>query len=243
MTQQIGDTNLTASMWKQTNPGEFPTILERTINFVHPLRNPVGPSEAKTCRTQSFRRFGDLGMTVENSTVIEGVPAADCFRVEDRWIIEKDSDSTLTMLVSLRFNFIKRTMFKPVIMKNARTETRNWFRGFAKFVQAALSGDDVGETAKDAVKVPESSLPIALLSTTTPIPVHAESSILDSTFKTGTLLLLFILAVQVMFIQKTLWNMQSQMVEMQTQDFELIAALVELQTARLERAPRDGTDS
>jgi hypothetical protein len=250
MTQQIGDKNLTVSMWKHTNPGEFPTALERTINFVHPLKNAVGPSEAKTCRTQTFRRFGDVGMTMQNSTAIEGVPAADCFRVEDRWIIEKGSDSTVTIFVSFRLNFIKRTMFKPVIQKNTRQETRNWFRGFAIFVQAALSGDNVGQAAKEPGKAaPEILVPIPTQPTVSTIdlpppaiPTSTTPSALDYAFKVGALLLLFILAFQVMFIQKSLWNMQSQMVAMQTQNSQLFATLVELQTARMERAPRDGID-
>ena len=117
-------------------------VLERKIAFIHPLKNPVGPSEARTVRTQTFRRFHNFGMTLQNSTKIEGVPKADCFVVEDRWIFTKVSETQISFSVSFRMNFIKSTMFKSIIQKNTRSETKSWLRGYASYVQEVLSSGE-----------------------------------------------------------------------------------------------------
>ncbi|OEU17994.1 hypothetical protein FRACYDRAFT_238425 [Fragilariopsis cylindrus CCMP1102] len=139
--------------------------LERNITFMHPISgNLMGPSEAETFRLQTLKRYGSYGAILTNTTTVgKSVPMGDCFRVEDRWIIEstqsKLSNSTnnkndkttndkydsalvpqeaLTLTVKFRVVFVKRTMFKSIITKNVISETKKWFIGYEKMMKVGL---------------------------------------------------------------------------------------------------------
>ena len=131
----------------------------RKIQFVHPLKNAMGPSKANTTRKQRIHRYGNLGMCWENETTIEGIPAADCFRIEDRWVFEPcspradgEGDSNLSatpssqikLSVTFRIVFFKRTMLRSLIQKNVRQENRSWVQGYVSMVEKTLA--ERGET-------------------------------------------------------------------------------------------------
>lgn len=151
--EHIHDKHLSYSKWKKrtsTIPEQatlaiFPPTFDREISFVHPLNNTVGPSQAKTNRRQCFQRFGALGATLQNITNVEGVPGAECFRVEDRWVIESVGDTSIKLSVYFQIPFSKRTMFKSIIQKNIKAETKKWFHGYVKFLHHALQEDDKKE--------------------------------------------------------------------------------------------------
>ena len=134
----------------------------RKIQFVHPLKNAMGPSKANTTRKQRFHRCGNLGMCWENETTVEGIPAADCFRIEDRWVFEPCSarvdgeggsnlsgtpSSQIMLSVTFRIVFFKRTMLRSLIQKNVRQENRSWVQGYVRMVEKALAerGQTVGQ--------------------------------------------------------------------------------------------------
>jgi VAD1 Analog of StAR-related lipid transfer domain len=136
----IKDREVHYAKWKKSST-TFPPVFDRDISFVHPLSNPLGPAEAKTSRQQRFQRFGTLGATLQNTTNIQGVPGADCFKVEDRWVVETLSDNSVRFTVYFQIDFFKRTMIKALIQKNVKTETKKWFQGYVNFINRALHED------------------------------------------------------------------------------------------------------
>jgi len=56
--------------------------------------------------------------------------------------VEPTSDSSgsprLMLSVSFEINFVKRTMFKSLIQKNVKSETKKWFNGYVEMLQKAL---------------------------------------------------------------------------------------------------------
>jgi hypothetical protein len=123
----------------------------RSIEFWHPIKGNVGPSGAQTTRHQTYRRFGSQGFIIENTTKVKGIPAADCFQVQDRWVFEQSStttsDNSISMTVSFHITFTKRTMLKPIIEKNIRHETKSWFQGYVKMVMEALGAAGRGASS------------------------------------------------------------------------------------------------
>jgi len=146
-TDVILDREVSYTKWNRSRQ-IFPPLFYRDVGFIHPLSNPLGPSEAKTSREQRFQRFGKLGAILLNTTTIHGVPGADCFKIEDRWVVESMTDTTTTsssskvvFTVSFQVNFSKRTMMKPLIQKNIKIETKKWFQGYVEFIQRSLHED------------------------------------------------------------------------------------------------------
>mmetsp|Transcript_103969 Transcript_103969/g.144696 ORF Transcript_103969/g.144696 Transcript_103969/m.144696 type:complete len:510 (+) Transcript_103969:17-1546(+) len=144
----IGDKDIEYSKWKSGTT----SIQSRSINFVHPLKNKVGPSQAKTSRQQQLTICGTTkGLCLRNTTRVQGVPGADCFRGEDKWILEEvvdvsnqsSSSSTtkrrIQMTVSYRLVFEKRCMVQKLIQKNYRKETKDWYEGYATFIKESLA--------------------------------------------------------------------------------------------------------
>lgn len=136
----IADKDVTITDWKIVDEGARSTNKEytRTLSFTHPIRSSIGPSEAHTERQQVLKRFSSHGMILMNSTRVSGIPAADCFRAEDFWIIEAEGNETI--LVSARFapRFHRRTMLKSIIERSIKRETTEWFRLYFDMVRTAL---------------------------------------------------------------------------------------------------------
>jgi len=150
--EHVGDRDVSFHPWrrkptKQAKPNtaseEDDGIpeLEREISYIHPIggKSMIGPSEAETFRVQSLKRYGSYGAILKNVTTVgKSIPMGDCFRVEDRWIIEQQNSNSLKFSVDFRVVFVKRTMFKGVITKNTLSETKGWFQGYSKMLRAAL---------------------------------------------------------------------------------------------------------
>ena len=117
-------------------------IQSRVLKFTHPIKNAVGfgPSEARTTRRQLLRRYQNFGITIENKTIVEGIPAADTFSVDDFWHIRSDGTDNNNVILSVNFeiNFTKRSMFKTIIEKSVLRETRAWLLGYSRMTQEAL---------------------------------------------------------------------------------------------------------
>lgn len=124
----IGDRDIQITGWDFDSDGAF----NRTVTFLHPIKNSygVGPSEARTTRQQRLRRFGDLGMCVENTTVAEGIPSGDAFFVQDHWVIEASSDDSVRLSTRFGTRFTKRALFRGMIEKSILKETQDWLAGY-----------------------------------------------------------------------------------------------------------------
>lgn len=227
--ESIHDKNISYSKWKRRQGSAdtilFPPLFEREIGFVHPLNNTVGPSQAKTDRQQSFQRFGAMGATLQNITMVQGVPGADCFRVEDRWIVESVDDSSVKLSVYFQVVFTKRTMFKPIIQKNVKAETKKWFHGYAKFLRHALHEDD----KKDGRSSPPSPL-ASSDSETEPMldeqliggyKTSSPRALLSRLLGPGVLLVVCWMVVQLFQLQQSVRTLQDQLVSIHEENKEL----------------------
>ena len=182
--EEIGDFDIEVTQWKDGETTEKGTkqpikVRTRKIQFMHPLKNALGPSKAKTTRLQRLHRFDyNLGICWENTTTVEGIPAADCFRIEDRWVFEPipaiNSDpsdsrnmatempqpSAIKLTVTFRIVFFKRTMLKSLIQKNVRQENRNWVHGYVAMVEKVLAKQSkaVVDEYSSVIPIPQEKL-------------------------------------------------------------------------------------
>jgi hypothetical protein len=108
--EQIGDKEVRFSAWSVSSSQVTNVhILERKIDYIHPLNNSFGPSEAKTSRNQKLWKYGDFAVVIQNTTDVEGIPMADCFQVHDQWIVvqSKGNSGSVTLSVSFHVDFVK----------------------------------------------------------------------------------------------------------------------------------------
>jgi VAD1 Analog of StAR-related lipid transfer domain len=140
----IRDRDVRISPWMNDSPTEVPrdeiTVNSRVLTFIHPIKSTMGmgPSEAKTTRKQILRSYQQYGMTLENITTVEGIPAADTFSVHDFWRIEADGSDAITISANFAPRFTKRTIFKNLIEKSVLKETKAWFLGYAEMILQTL---------------------------------------------------------------------------------------------------------
>ena len=218
----ILDKEVNYSNWKK-RPDIYPPIFDRDIHFVHPLHNSVGPSQAKTNRHQSFQRFGTLGATLQNVTIVNGVPSADCFRVEDRWSVESIGESSVHLRVTFRIVFTKRTMFKPIIQKNVKAETKKWFHGYAKFLRQALQEDDKKEgipPSDSEIEPPEDALEGSKREPSLSLPA--------TSMEISLFLIVVALILQIFFLQRSVASLNSEVLLIRSEQQGLVSLLDEL---------------
>jgi hypothetical protein len=171
-----------------------------------------------------------MGATLQNVTNVQGVPGADCFRVEDLWIVESVGDNSVQLSVYFQIVFSKRTMFKPIIQKNAKAETKKWFQGYTKFLKSALQEDDKKEGRS------ASPSPIASDSETEPIPDEqggADKSLLPlaslpTLLGLGVFLVLCLMLVQLFHLQQSVHILQDQLISIREENKELQVAMKQL---------------
>jgi hypothetical protein len=77
-------------------------------------------------------------MSLENSTMVEGIPYADAFHVQDHWVITADGACRVQIRVCYATRFTKVALFKTIIEKSVRRETKSWFIGYTTMLQEAL---------------------------------------------------------------------------------------------------------
>jgi hypothetical protein len=138
--EQIGDKDVRFSSWTvHSSPATDVHFLEREIDYIHPLTNAIGPSEAKTLRNQKLWQYGNVAVVIQNTTDVEGIPMADCFQVHDQWIVKTtNKNDSVTLSVSFHVEFVKRTIFKKLIQSNVKAETKKWFQGYVQMLRRAV---------------------------------------------------------------------------------------------------------
>jgi len=230
--EQIMDKQISYSKWKKRqNADRFPPIFDRDVNFIHPLNNTVGPSQAKTNRRQCFQRFGTLGATLQNTTVVQGVPGADCFQVVDRWIIQSSGDSSVDLSVYFQISFSKFTMFKSLIQKNVKAETKKWYHEYSRFLRRALQEDDKKEEVNAPSPLVSSDSETENISEEEETkPTSWKDLALPTTSPTllAVVVVLCLLALQIMHLQRATSSMQEKLVALQQQNMELATLMKEL---------------
>lgn len=109
--RDIGEMDVNATPWNSTpsSPATSDCLASRTISYTHPVNAPMAPPTAKARKQQVVHKFGDAGLCVETCTIVEEVPMADCFVVEDRvWVHgAMDGSEGCSVSATFRIRFIK----------------------------------------------------------------------------------------------------------------------------------------
>ena len=108
----IGELKVHTTLWQ---PSPDPNTTEpsaRVIQYTHPVNAPMAPPTAKAKKQMRLHKFGNVGLCLETCTIVEEVPMADCFVVNDRlWVSEaEDGNQGCVVAVTFQIHFIKGTV-------------------------------------------------------------------------------------------------------------------------------------
>lgn len=143
--RDIGELNVKSTPWQ---PSKAPTPSEpntRSIQYTHPVNAPMAPPTAKAFKQQVLHKFGTVGMCLDTCTVVQEVPMADCFVVNDRlWVHEAEDENTGTVkgcivAVTYEIKFVKSTMFRRIIESQTRKEYALFWNQYADMVRSLKS--------------------------------------------------------------------------------------------------------
>lgn len=86
-------------------------------------------------KTQRYRIFGDAGLLISSSTLVEDVPASDAFSVEDFFAVKSLGDDKVTVDISFEVKFKKWTILKNQIESNTNSEMKKWLEDFLEVMK------------------------------------------------------------------------------------------------------------
>ena len=124
----------------------------RQIRFSHQIQTPVGMANAKGTKYQTLYEFpNNKGFILDCTIEMTGLQSVDCFYVDERWIIQpnseyKDKENTtatneISITTKFELRFIKKTWWKQIILNMTIAETKKWFENYASMVQDCLAGN------------------------------------------------------------------------------------------------------
>ena len=149
----MGDSEIECSNWALDEDGDQ-SLMSRTISFCHPIKSNLGLGQfsALARREQRLRQFGTYGMSLDTSSFVKGVPASECFHVDDRWILEQRG-SVVFLTVKYQTRFTGRTILKRLISQSTKSEVLDWYKCYCKMLTEVIKGSNesnVGVEQKDA---------------------------------------------------------------------------------------------
>lgn len=103
----------------------------REFKFFKPVNLP-GVAKTRAKKVQRYRRFGDAGLLICSSTLVEDVPAADTFSVEDVCVVRSLDAGRISVDLGFEVKFVKNTMLKFLIESNTNSEMTKWMEEFSK---------------------------------------------------------------------------------------------------------------
>ena len=135
-----GDFDINTTPWEPKD-GQ-PTT--RTIHYTHPVNVPMAPPSANAFKTQYLHKFGECGLCLESSTIVEDVPMTDCFVVDDRlWVCKDTENGGCFVKANFQIRFVKTTMFRRIIENATRSEFEKWWGLFGEMTRTLPCEADV----------------------------------------------------------------------------------------------------
>jgi hypothetical protein len=138
--QRTGNENVTTSSWsvplKQTQYKPVRTSSIRTISYMHPVSNPLAPPMARATKTQRLERYHRDTTVIQTLTVVQDVPMADCFVVEERMFVENTGKNGLKLSAYFQIQFTQETMFRSIIEKQTSIKFVEYFQNYRSFLMA-----------------------------------------------------------------------------------------------------------
>jgi len=160
--RDIGELEVNTTPWKQPQTPDASKPTTRTIHYTHPVNAPMAPPRAKARKHQSLHKFGNVGLCVETCTVVEEVPMADCFVVNDRlWVREAEGENEgCVVSVTFQIKFVKGTMFRRIIETQTRKEYVSYYDQFASMIRSlkSPSASEEGALVEVAMELEEATL-------------------------------------------------------------------------------------
>lgn len=139
--RNIGELDVDTTKWELGTPTASSLSSSRTIHYIHPVNSPMAPPTAKARKLQTLHKFCSAGLCVESCTVVEEVPMADCFVVDDRLWVHKASQGCV-MSVTFQIRFVKGTLFRRIIENQTRKEYQSFWDQFSIMVQSIVESQD-----------------------------------------------------------------------------------------------------
>lgn len=139
--ERIGDTNVQTTAWLHK---------KRKIVYFHPINLPGAPSAGEATKSQTLRRFGDHGLSIDTETRITNIPFADCFYVSDRLIVKRIDSNRTSLTIKFGLRFVKRTIFRSIISATTIRDVEEFQKGFIAIIERALG--DKSNTCEFAAK-------------------------------------------------------------------------------------------
>jgi hypothetical protein len=148
------------------------------------------------------------------------------------------------MTVTFRIEFTKTTMFKPIIQKNIRQETKNWFQGYVKMLHQVLAQEGGGLASPTGgaatVLEPTTTLQSPSRIQNEPLDTDTDKGMLQA--RTATILwnllakvglgfALIYLLLQVRWMRAALSLVQSETEQLGLQNEQLLLAIQDLTAA------------
>lgn len=205
-----GDEDVVDEDW-QTTSKKFGD--SKVIHF-NKIVNLPGLRATRGKKVQRFKRFGDAGLILCSSTLLEDVPCADCFSVDDLCAVIVKPEGKLEIELSFEVKFVKSTMLKYMIENNTNTEMKKWLEKFAANMTAKSAG--VSDIVKGEVSLSKDATtkttPTSVTTTTAPVPAITTTPN-DQTMMTILILqliLILLLVVAVFMLNSTVNSLQAE---------------------------------
>ena len=204
-----GDEDVVDEDWHKTST-KFGD--SKVIHF-NKIVNLPGLRATRGKKVQRFKRFGDAGLILCSSTLLEDVPCADCFSVDDLCAVIVKPDGKLEIELSFEVKFIKSTMLKYMIESNTNTEMKKWLEKFAANMAAKASG--VSNIVKGEVSLSEDATtkqptPTEPAPTVEPVIINKTSDNTMMTILILQLILILLLVVAVFMLNSTVNSLQAE---------------------------------
>mmetsp|Transcript_4784 Transcript_4784/g.6216 ORF Transcript_4784/g.6216 Transcript_4784/m.6216 type:complete len:435 (+) Transcript_4784:78-1382(+) len=151
-----GKMDISVEKWQDGNfKGEWDKesyYKQRLVNFkfTRTTHMYTGPPIASVQHTQNCRLIGDDRCVLAMKVKMEGIPFADCFDVQIRWVVtrlgEKDE---LSIQVGLFVNFVKQTVLAAKIRSGTTEETTKTQLSLFEAAKMACSNASHGMIPED----------------------------------------------------------------------------------------------
>jgi len=145
------DCNVSHQAWKLQDDG-FSFI--RTITYTYPVKIPGLAPSAEVVKMQVMRKYGDHGICISTTTSTKGVPVSDCFCIEDRIIIDSQSDGGLLISIAFDLRFVKYTMLRRIVDITTKKDINEFHRAYIVFLQRELNAVKNNINGHDITQAP-----------------------------------------------------------------------------------------
>ena len=119
----------------------IPLFFKRKFNYDHPLPSMGIPFLPKTCKsseTQTLCIIDKHRFTVDTHVESTGAPYTDTFTLRVRMAFCDSEEKKVKVVVGIEFQWLKKTMMKGVVQKQALGETKAANESFFAILKGAI---------------------------------------------------------------------------------------------------------